>query len=87
MLAKDHPFNPGEHKYSMILPIGGMIILGLTCLILGFLFWPDPKPHYDSTTEGTFPPAASQTPAGQTSATPATPEAPRLPPAEQVSPM
>lgn len=57
MLRKDHPFNPGEHKYSMILPIGGMILLGLTCLTLGFVLWPDPKPHYDTTTEGTFPPA------------------------------
>ena len=57
VLRKDHPFNPGEHKYSMILPIGGMIVLGLTCLTLGFVLWPDPKPHYDTTTEGTFPPA------------------------------
>ncbi len=80
MLASDHPFNPGEHKYSMILPIGGMIILGLTCLILGFVFWPDPKPHLDSTTEGTFPPAASSQAPGQ-------PAAPRLPAAADVSPM
>lgn len=57
MLHKDHPFDPGEHKYSMYLPIGGMILLGLTCLIMGFVFWPDPKPHHDTTTEGTFPPA------------------------------
>jgi hypothetical protein len=57
MLRTDHPFNPGEHKYSMILPIGGMILLGITCLITGFVFWPDAKPHYDTTTEGTFPPA------------------------------
>ena len=82
MLASDHPFNPGEHKYSMILPIGGMIILGLTCLILGLVFWPDPKPHYDSTTEGTFPPATAPAAPGQ----PAQPEAPRLPPASAVSP-
>jgi hypothetical protein len=81
MLASDHPFNPGEHKYSMILPIGGMIILGLTCLILGFVFWPDPKPHLDSTTEGTFPPAATSQQPGQQ------PAAPRLPPASDVSPM
>jgi len=82
MLASDHPFNPGEHKYSMILPIGGMIILGLTCLILGFVFWPDPKPHLDSTTEGTFPPAA----ASQGPAAAGQPTAPRLPPAADVSP-
>jgi hypothetical protein len=60
MLRKDHPFNPGEHKYSMILPIGGMILLGITCLTLGFVLWPEPKPHYDRTTEGTFPPAPAQ---------------------------
>lgn len=85
MLASDHPFNPGEHRYSMILPIGGMIILGLTCLILGFVFWPEPKPHYDSTTEGTFPPAAAPREPGAPAA-PAQPEAPRLPPASEVSP-
>jgi hypothetical protein len=82
MLASDHPFNPGEHKYAMILPIGGMILLGLTCLILGFVFWPEPKPHLDSTTEGTFPPAAaSRAPAasGETAT-------PRLPAAADVSP-
>jgi hypothetical protein len=61
MLRNDHPFNPGEHKYSMALPIGGMILLGITCLTLGFVLWPEPKPHYDSTTEGTFP-AASRAP-------------------------
>ena len=83
MLANDHPFNPGEHKYSMILPIGGMIILGLTCLILGLVFWPEPKPHLDSTTEGTFLPAAS---APATPGQPASERGPALPPASDVSP-
>jgi hypothetical protein len=68
VLRNDHPFSPGEHRYSMILPIGGMILLGLTCVIAGFVFWPDPKPHYDTTTEGTFPPAPAP---GETTPDPA----------------
>lgn len=67
MLRKDHPFNPGEHKFSMLLPLGGMILLGITCLTVGFVFWPEPKPHLDSTTEGSgsgSSPAASRASAG-----------------------
>jgi hypothetical protein len=72
MLRNDHPFNPGEHKYSMALPLGGMILLGITCLTLGFVLWPEPKPHLDRTTEGTFPAASRAPAAGER-----TPESPR----------
>ncbi|GAB4565040.1 MAG: hypothetical protein Tsb0020_15630 [Haliangiales bacterium] len=53
-MSSSHPFNPGEHKYALILPLGGMIILGIVTTTLGFLFWPDPKPHHDVSTEGFF---------------------------------
>ena len=57
MLRKDPPSSPREHKSSMSLPIGVMIALGLACLILGFVFRPDPEPDHGTTTESTFPPA------------------------------
>lgn len=54
----DHPFNPGKYKYPFLLPFGGMIILGITTTTLGFLLWPEPKPHYDTSTEGVYWPDA-----------------------------
>ncbi|WP_428267602.1 hypothetical protein [Haliangium sp.] len=53
-MESSHPFNPGKHKYPLILPLGGMILLGLTTTILGFALWPEPKPHPDVSTDGYF---------------------------------
>ncbi len=36
----------------LFLPLGGMIILGITTTLLGIIFWPEPKEHLDTSTEG-----------------------------------
>lgn len=61
-MSSSHPFNPGDRKFPMLLPIGGMILLGITTTTLGFVCWPEPKPHHDLSTEGTFPPDAAPAP-------------------------
>ncbi len=75
-MSSSHPFNPGDHKYALILPLGGMIILGIITTTLGFLFWPDPKPHHDVSTEGFFGDAGARVPAPP-------PPPPSSPPAAQ----
>lgn len=37
---------------ALALPLGGMILLGITTSILGFVLWPDPPAYEDTSTEG-----------------------------------
>ena len=36
----------------LALTLGGMITLGVITTTLGFMLWPEPKSHHDTSTEG-----------------------------------
>ncbi|MCG8421850.1 MAG: hypothetical protein MJE77_28350 [Proteobacteria bacterium] len=35
-----------------VLTLGGMITMGIITTTLGFVLWPEPRPHHDISTEG-----------------------------------